>query len=90
MKKYNTTYLDIYEVKDIAPELIPYFNYYASKYEPELLADNLILTISMWDGCRSLDNYFIEILTRNGWNYSTYDVLHEIYLVKPLKAIKTA
>lgn len=90
MKKYNRTYLDIYEVKDIAPELIPYFNYYASKYEPELLADSLIITISMWDGCRSLDNYFIDILIRNGWKYSKYDLLKQIYLIKPFNAIKTA
>ena len=90
MKEYNTTYLDIYEVKDIAPELIPYFNYYARKYEPELLGDSLIVTLSSWDGCASLDSYFINILIHNGWNYSEYALLHQIYLTKPLKAIKTA
>lgn len=90
MIEYNLTFLKIYEVEEIAPALIPYFNYYARKYEPELLGDNLIITIPYSDGSRSLDDYFINILTRNGWNYSAYDVLHEIYLLKPLKAIKTA
>lgn len=90
MSKYNITFLKIYEVEEIAPALIPYFNYYARKYEPELLGDSLIITIPYSDGCRSLDNYFIDILTRNGWNYSEYALLHQIYLTKPLKAIKTA
>ena len=90
MKEYNLTFLNIFGIEDIPPALIPYFNYYARKYEPELLGDSLIITISVWDACRSLDDYFINILTRNGWNYREYPVLHEIYITKALKAIKTA
>ena len=90
MREYNRAFLELFEIETIKPELIPYFNYYASKYAPELLGDSLIITISVWYGCRSLDTYFIDILTANGWNYSEYALLHQIYITKPLKAIKTA
>ena len=85
MKK-DFTIAEALGVKDISPAIVGYFNYYAHKYPAELLGNTEIITISVWDGCSSLDSYFINILTRNGWTYTYYALLKKIYLIRKLEA----
>ena len=84
MTAHNKMLLDIYQIKDIKPEIIPHFSYYADQYEPELLADVLIFEIPFKDGSQGLDNYFINILTANGWTITEYFLLAKFYLTKAL------
>lgn len=84
MTAHNKMLLDIYKIKDIKPEIIPHFSYYANQYEPELLSDVLIFEIPFKDGSRGLDNYFINILTANGWTITEYFLLHKFYITKAL------
>lgn len=82
--KANYTLAEALGVKDISPAIVGYFNYYATKYPAEILGATEIITIPMRDGSRSLDSYFINVLTRNGWNYSDYFLLGQIYLIRSL------
>ena len=84
MTAHNKMLLDIYQIKDIKPELIPHFSYYADQYEPELLADVLIFEIPFKDGSQGLENYFINILTANDWTITEYFLLSKFYLTKAL------
>lgn len=85
MTAHNKMLLDIYQIKDIKPEIIPHFSYYADQYEPELLADVLFFEIDAGrDGSRGLDNYFIDILTANDWTITEYFLLSKFYLTKAL------
>lgn len=84
--KADFTTAEALGVKDISPAIVGYFNYYARKYPAEILGSTEIITISVWDGCRSLDSYFIDVLTRNGWSYTYYALLKQIYLIRKLEA----
>ena len=52
---------------NIKKAIRPYFNYYLDLYPPEITDNYIIFTIPMLDGCRSLDNYFINPLLDNGF-----------------------
>ena len=80
MKNYSIS--ESLGVKDISPAIVGYFNYYAEKYPAEILGNTEIITIPMRDGSRSLDSYYINVLTRNGWKYSEYFLLGQIYLIR--------
>lgn len=80
--KADFTTAEALGVKDISPAIVGYFNYYARIYPAEILGNTEIITIPMRDGSRSLDSYFINVLTANGWKYSDYFLLGQIYLIR--------
>ena len=73
--------MDISVLK-INKQILPYFKYYASKYQPEKGAKGEIITIPMLEGSRSLDDYFIKPLLNNGYIWEESFLLSEIYLIK--------
>ena len=84
MTDHNKYLLNEYGITEIKPALIPYFCYYASQYTPEPLGDCLIFEIPYNDGSKKLDNYFINILTGNGWTISDNFLLRRFYLLKTI------
>lgn len=83
MTDKNKLLLNLYRIEEIKPALIGYFCYYASKYKPEQFKTTLFFELDfLKDGSRSLDNYFIDILSANGWTIEEDFLLHKFYFFK--------
>lgn len=71
-----------YHLKDVSSDILGYFRYYASKYEILTRTKGDLIEIPIKDGSHSLDNYFINILTRNGWEFKESPLLGMIYMIR--------
>ena len=67
---------------NISKSIEPYFNYYKKKYPAIKDGEHEIIIIPIKDGSRSLDNYFINPLKANGYEYKENFLLSEIYMIK--------
>lgn len=74
-----------YFLKKYSRDILGYFMYYADKYSVSYgtTADGrktAFIEIPVMDGSNSLDHYFINVLTANGWAYKHNWLLSKIYL----------
>lgn len=66
-----------YFLKKYSRDILGYFRYFADKYP--MTADTTpdgrtiySIDIPIMDGCNSLDYYFINVLTTNGWTFEPF------------------
>ena len=70
-----------YHIEKISDSIKGYFKYYAGRYEFLKGSKRDIIEIPVMDGCRSLDNCFINVLCDNGWEYRYNALLGTIFLI---------
>ena len=70
-----------YHIEKISDSIKGYFRYYAGCYELLKSSKRDIIEIPVMDGSRGLDNYFINVLCDNGWEFRYYALLKTIFLI---------
>ena len=81
IQERRTAALEKYHIKEIAPSILPYFMYYTDKYQMVDTGKYQVLQIPVMDGSRGLDNYFINVLTANGWTFQHNFLLSQIWMI---------